>query len=195
MASVYGGGWLSVPVGADPAVSQWVAYPDIPNVVDAKFTMCPQSGVFDCPTKELYEIGRAGTPAAGFQTHGINEWVGLVGGGVNTAGQICSGCSVWPDGSTRGTLVDFDPAILHRLQFVSGDGNVPVFSAVQGTNPADPAGDDVPFYLHMQRLAHGSHAEVRRPQPDGSVPHGRCTVELRRRLHPPPCVGEPTFTG
>jgi len=107
-------------------------------VVEEQFTLCPQSETFPCRARDLYELGAAGAPANGFDTGGIRDFAGVVGAGIETAGQICSRCSVWPDGGAGD-----DPT--GQVRYVNGDGNVPVFSAIQGTRPRRPPGDRVPF--------------------------------------------------
>jgi hypothetical protein len=120
--------------------SKWIALDEVAGVVDQQFTACPQSDVFPCRSRKLYELAAAAAADAGFDTGGIRDFVGVVGAGVETAGQICSGCTVWPDGGSGD-----DPT--GQIRYQNGDGNVPVFSAIQGTNPRRPPGDRVTFYF------------------------------------------------
>jgi hypothetical protein len=138
---VSGGGdahWLAAPDAG--GTGKWIAFDDVPGVVGQQFTVCPQSDTFSCRAQELYELAAAAAPKPGFDTGGIEDFVGVVGAGIDTAAQICSGCTTWPDGGAGN-----DPT--GWIRFVNGDGNVPVFSAIQGTSPRQPPGDRVTFYF------------------------------------------------
>lgn len=140
--------WLAAPQGTvDP---RWISQSEVPDVVEEQLDTCPQSDVFDCLSRRFYEEAELVAPPVGFDTDGV-AWAAIVGTGVATPEQICSGCAVWPDGSTDGTLVTADvagnPVLEHRIRTTSGDGNVPLFSAIQGDDWVAPPGDDVPFYF------------------------------------------------
>ncbi|MGQ0804415.1 MAG: lipase/acyltransferase domain-containing protein [Actinomycetota bacterium] len=133
-----GSHWLAAPDSA--GASKWIPLDDVSGVVEQQFTVCPQSDTFPCRARELYEVAAAAAPDVGFDTGGIRDFVGVVGAGMDTAGQTCSGCTVWPDGGGGD-----DPT--GQIRYVNGGGNVPVFSAIQGTNPRRPPGDEVTFYF------------------------------------------------
>lgn len=140
--------WLAAPVGG---VSTWIAPDGVADIVAEQFDSCPDSSVFPCLSEDLYIEAADAMSSPGFDTSGIRDWVGIVGSGVDTALQICSDCTTWPDGSTDGQLITEDAGAnsvtTHRIRMTDGDGNVPVFSAIQGTDPQAPPGDSIPFYF------------------------------------------------
>ena len=142
-----GGSWLAIGDGA--AGSTWVSDAEVPQVVGDRFTLCPQSGTFPCLARRLLEDARSDQPPVGFETDGV-PWVAIVGSGVPTDGQICSGCVRFPDGGTVDESSETSarrtaPELVWAIRKIDGDGNVPVFSAIQGEDPFAPPGDPVPF--------------------------------------------------
>ncbi len=145
-----GRGWLAIP---DPtgSASSWVPQSKIADAASAQFRSCPQREQFPCQVRSLVHAAQASAPAPGFVTGGV-EWIGIVGSGVPTAGQICSGCTEFPGGSTDGIAGPSVPAgsapeTVWRMRPVNGDGNVAFFSAIQGTDPSTPPGDHVAFHF------------------------------------------------
>ncbi|MFE2147845.1 esterase/lipase family protein [Streptomyces sp. NPDC059456] len=141
-ATTGGEHWLAVPSGS---TSRWVPYEGVGRAVGKQLTLCPQKERFPCLNRELYEDAARAFPGPGFDTGGIQDFVAVVGAGVSTPLQICNGCTVFPDGSTDGTLVTVP--IAGRISQTNGDSRVPVFSAIQGDDPSRPPGARVPFYF------------------------------------------------
>ena len=187
------GAWLARPVGGDPGASQWVEPSATGPYVGTRFASCPQPTAFPCQSEALYDLAAGGAPPVGFDTGGIPEWVGLVGAGVETAGQICDGCTTWPDGRTDGTTSGTGDD-LRTIRPTSGDENVPVFSAIQGTDPFDPPGEDVPFYFTCG-VTHMGLMSVA-PVLDRTIPYlvGDAPLPYDDVLTAVPCGSTPTTT-
>jgi Lecithin:cholesterol acyltransferase len=133
----------------------WIPFDRVGGQVRHWLSSCPQPRAFPCQSEALYGAAQSHQPRPGFDRGGIRDWVGIVGSGLGTPLQICQGCRRWPDGRRDGRLVVAftGQARFNRIRETSGDKNVPVFSAIQGTRPDRPPGDRVPFYFAC-RVSH-----------------------------------------
>lgn len=140
-ASAPGEHWLAT--GDDPGPSSsWVPYSGVGEVVDQLFDQCPQSDIFPCLSRRLYDQAVENMPVTGFDRGGLHDFTGLVGSGLSTALQICDGCEEWPDGGDDGA-----EGSTHLERTTTGDENVPVFSAIQGDDPVHPPGDPIDLFF------------------------------------------------
>jgi len=139
-----GQGWLAAE--SNDGKSYWVPYNGVGQTLGAALDSCPQQETFPCQAQKLYDESGVAERAEGFNRSGIADWVQIVGSGVPTTEQFCLGCTDWPS-SNQKRVVKQQETTDTLTTSTSGDELVPVFSAIRGSNPRDPAGDDVDFFF------------------------------------------------
>ena len=189
--------WLAVAeVGAVSKRSAYVPFANVPSVVKTALDRCPEPAIFPCQNERLYRDAQRRMPKVGFNKSGIKDWVGIVGAGVQTALQICHGCDEWPsgtadeatsstaDGPFSDSLTPIGITSKHLTRTTNGDANVPVFSAIQGSDPNAPPGEKVEFFFtcgitHMGLMTEERILERLVPYVTGEAPLGYDEVLTR----------------